>query len=442
MSCPSWQQAILERITGDLDAPQAAAVDRHLAGCPACRQAAAAWQRLADEARNPARTGAPSASRALAKVRRARREEARGVLPSAWTWRRLGWAGMGLLAGALALLRWGGTEPVPPRSEDPRGSREAAGPAHPSQSPRASGPVARPSAGDRTVQAAPSAPWAEVDPAGTGRRAGPGPEAGPGRIMAGRTADRSVAQGGRAPADAAAIGLELPATVAPPASPPSASGPEPTASEPGPEDRPRAPAAPTSPPPSPPSAGPAPSEAPAQPSAQAPPAATAAPRRPGLARVAGRVLDPAGLPVPLALVYLRPAHGDAAWDMALTDTDGGGGFSIDLPPGRWSLWVEAEGRPPVPYVDEPILELTSDSRREGLVLRLPPMALPPTASPPSSPTAPWQPTSAPISSPTPVPPSPSPTALLDALPPSPTAQPTAVATRPAPSDAAPKEPAP
>ncbi len=382
MSCPSWQQAILERITGDLDAPQAAAVDRHLAGCPACRQAAAAWQRLADEARNPARTGAPSASRALAKVRRARREEARGVLPSAWTWRRLGWAGMGLLAGALALLRWGGTEVVPPRSEDPRGSREAAGPAHPSQSPSASGPVPRPSAGDRTVQAAPSAPWAEVDPAGTGRRAGPGPEAGPGRITAGRTADRSVAQGVRAPADAAAIGLELPATVAPPASPPSASGPEPTASEPEPEDRPRAPAAPTSPPPSPPSAGPARSEAPAQPSAQATPAATAAPRRPGLARVAGRVLDPAGTPVPLALVYFRPADGDQAWGLLLTDTDGAGAFSLDLPPGRWELWVESEGLAPLHYVDDPVLDLDFDDQRLGIVVRLPAAA-----APPPSPTA-------------------------------------------------------
>ncbi|HQZ72832.1 MAG TPA: carboxypeptidase-like regulatory domain-containing protein [Anaerolineae bacterium] len=133
-----------------------------------------------------------------------------------------------------------------------------------------------------------------------------------------------------------------------------------------------------------PPAQPEPSAWPIGPSATSPaPATTAQPTRPRLARIAGRVEDPDGQPVPMALVYLRPAQSGEGWGVVLTDTDGNGRFSLDLPPGRWELWVEAAGLPPWRYQDEPVLDLGGQAERGGILVRLPESPPPPSLPTPS-----------------------------------------------------------
>ena len=158
------------------------------------------------------------------------------------------------------------------------------------------------------------------------------------------------------------------AATAPPAAPPEATAPADDAAEAGPDRH--------TPVPAPDPIEPRPTGSPI------PPSATSQPTRPGMARIAGRVEDPDGRPVFMALVYLRPAGSGESWGVVLTDTDDRGGFTVDLPPGRWELWVEAAGLQPWHYQDEPVLELGGQDERRGILLRLP--GSPP---PPSGPTA-------------------------------------------------------
>lgn len=401
-NCDHWRDAILLRSAGELGSAGLAALDRHLADCPECRADAAAWQALALEARAAVRraelSAAPPASLALGKVRAATAatavatsltaatalgmtgdgalSRATGAAGAAARFRRpLDWTpsrwlpGLLAVAACAALLLWLAGPPW--WSVTPRQAVEA---------PSGPGPGSAASLVDAAVtERSASFRMVAVGRRQTAAVAEPQPSAGPDATAAavypvasahgGTRFDQSVASlADRSSSRADAPAAVPPAATAPPAAPPEAPAPADDADEVGPNRH--------TPVPEPPD--PRPTGSPMPP----PPSATLQPTRPGMARIAGRVEDPDGRPVFMALVYLRPAGSGESWGVVLTDTDDRGGFAVDLPPGRWELWVEAAGLQPWHYQDEPVLELGGQDERRGILLRLP--GSPP---PPSGPTA-------------------------------------------------------
>jgi anti-sigma factor RsiW len=106
MNCERVQRRILLAQAGELPARHEPDLARHLAGCPACREYAAAAERLTAGVRRALPAGTPSPA-VLAAIRSAAgRSEAAGVAP-AIAWRRpavqvLAWAA----ALAVAVLGW------------------------------------------------------------------------------------------------------------------------------------------------------------------------------------------------------------------------------------------------------------------------------------------------------------------------------------------------
>lgn len=375
MPCDRWHDAILERTAGDLDPEGVARLERHLAVCPDCRAESSAWRILAEEARDALRLPAPSAARAMSKVLAltAATELARPSDPAATSLRdrasrpSLAWA-PGLLALAacvalfLGLAGWlrpvsvsrqqasgpdGSLAPARGDAAAARGSGRsgplAAVPLAPRREPRAAEPALHPVS--RTMR------LAREDAASVGGRAGRG------QISAQPPAPDIVAAAALTPAPLA-VDPQAP-VVAPP---------RPTLRAEQ-ESRPDRRTATPSPRPDWPTRFPSPT-----------PFATSAARS-GMARIAGKVEDPSGRPVVMALVYLRPADGGQPWGVVLTDTDDRGGFAVDLPPGRWELWVEAEGLQPLRYQQEPVLDLRAQQERTGILMRVSPPE--PTSTPPS-----------------------------------------------------------
>lgn len=370
MTCDAWRGAILEHAAGDLAPHRMAAVERHLVECPACRAESAAWRLLADEAQLAVRLPAPPVARAMGKVRAVAAAEASSgplvplTVRPGWS-RQPWWPGVLAMAACAAGLFWMARSPVAPTSIAPTSPRQSAD---------------APAVGATAVGAT-----AETDPAqGAAQGVQPAGNATP--AMGRRRASGSMGAAPPAPAAVAAV-APLPPTKA---LQPAVSASDPAAPSPDvpipwvdeeharPDRRTATPWPPSEPEPS--GRPPVPSE----PTATSPaPATTAQPTRPGLARIAGRVEDPDGRPVPMALVYLRPAQSGEGWGVVLTDTDGNGRFSLDLPPGRWELWVEAAGLPPWRYQDEPVLDLGGQAERGGILVRLPESPPPPSLPTPS-----------------------------------------------------------
>ena len=379
MTCDAWRGAILEHAAGDLAPHRMAAVERHLVECPACRAESAAWRLLADEARLAVRLAAPPVARAMGKVRAVAAAEAssRPLLPltvrPGWS-RKPWWPGVLAMAACAAGLYWMAGSPVAPTPVAPTSPRRSA-----------DAPAVGATAADATAVGA----TAQTDPA-QGALQGVRPAGNATPAMGRRQASGSMGAAPPAPAAVAAVAPLPPTKALQPAV--SAFDPAaPTQDLPMPwvdEERARPDRRTATPWPP---AQPEPSAWPIGPSATSPaPATTAQPTRPRLARIAGRVEDPDGQPVPMALVYLRPAQSGEGWGVVLTDTDGNGRFSLDLPPGRWELWVEAAGLPPWRYQDEPVLDLGGQAERGGILVRLP-ESPPPPSLPTASPSLP-QPT--------------------------------------------------
>jgi hypothetical protein len=386
MTCDAWRGAILEHAAGDLAPHRMAAVERHLVECPACRAESAAWRLLADEAQLAVRLPAPPVARAMGKVRALAAAEASSgplvplTVRPGWS-RKPWWPGVLAMAACAAGLFWMARSPVAPIPIAPTSPRQSA-----------DAPAVSATAADATAVGA----TAQSDPArGALQRVRPAGNATP--AMERRPASAAMAAAPAAVAPLSPTRALQPAVSAsdPPAPSPNVPIPWVDEERAAPDRRTATPWPPAQPEPS--GRPPVPSE----PTATSPaPATTAQPTRPGLARIAGRVEDPDGRPVFMALVYLRPAGSGEGWGVVLTDTDDRGGFAVDLPPGRWELWVEAAGQQPWHYQDEPVLDLGGQDERRGILLRLPvspPAPSLPTASPTSPQPTGTAPAAAPIS---------------------------------------------
>jgi len=396
-NCDRWRDAILERAAGDLDLDGTARLDRHLAACPACRAESATWSLLADEARAASRLPAPPLAGAMSKVlaasattdKRHPSGPATIFRPRRPSWSSLAWAPRLLVLAAcaavfLGLATW--LRPVRISNLPADGSgRSTAQTSSDADSARRSTRTRPLSSVPDDHRQEPHGAEPLIHRASTAIRLARGLTDSPGSRSEGkgRSVQSSPAQAivAFAPSPSTIRDLALPAVASP--------RPPVPAEEEALPDRRTATPEPALPMPSPYTTI---VPAPDLPSTR-PPWPPLPPARPGMARIAGKVEDPSGRPVVMALVYLRPADDGQHWGVVLTDTDHLGGFAVVLPPGRWELWVEAEGLQPLRYQEEPVLDLQAQQERTGILMRVSPpepTSTPPTGAPPT-PIAPLDP---------------------------------------------------
>lgn len=396
-NCDRWRDAILERAAGDLGLDGMARLDRHLAACPDCRAESATWSMLADEARAASHLPAPPLARAMSKMLAAtattdKRQPSGPTTipqPSRASWSPLHWAPRLLVLAACAAVFLGLATGLRlrttwnlPADGSGRSTMQNRGDAAAALRSTRTGPLSTvPS--DHRQDPRGSEPPVHLAPTAMRLNHGLSVSAGSRSGVSGSS--------GRLPARVIVAFAPSPSTIEDQTVPVVASPRPPVPAE---EDaRPdRRTATPEPAPPAEPTSFPTIVPAPDLPTT--PPSwPPLPPSRPGMARIAGKVEDPSGHPVVMALVYLRPADDGQSWGVVLTDTDDRGGFAVDLPPGRWELWVEAEGLQPLRYQEEPVLDLQAQQERTGILMRVSPpepTSTPSTGAPPT-PIAPLDP---------------------------------------------------
>jgi anti-sigma factor RsiW len=122
MSCPEYESRLHDHADGRLSATERQEVDRHVAGCAACRQVLDELERLLRRVRALPRDLAPRRD-LLPAVRAALASGTASPASAGWT----RWAGVaaGLLLGALLVVggaRWGADPTVPAEVEDLEGA--------------------------------------------------------------------------------------------------------------------------------------------------------------------------------------------------------------------------------------------------------------------------------------------------------------------------------
>lgn len=113
MKCQQAQEWMSRAMDGELPAADQALLDRHVAGCPECRAAQAAWRQAGERLRAEP-VVIPPAEVMWNDVRRAIRSAGAEPAPEVSGW-RLKWAFAGVGAALLGLGLWGAWQAAAPR---------------------------------------------------------------------------------------------------------------------------------------------------------------------------------------------------------------------------------------------------------------------------------------------------------------------------------------